>query len=69
MTAEEIDKRFDHQPPNGEKQAKHERVRANFKALAVLLNSFLPESREKAEAFTLLQTAQMFANAAIACNE
>lgn len=68
MTFDEIDKRFDHHPPTPDKAVVHEAARKHMKASADFLNSLLPESREKSLAFTALEEALMWANAAIARN-
>lgn len=69
MEQNEIEKRFTHHPPHGNQADKYEIVRAAFRQLAETLNALCPESREKAVAFTELETAQFWANASIARNE
>lgn len=69
MDAQELDKRFTHHPPKGDQEQRYAEVRAAFRRLADLLNQMCPESREKSVAFTELETAQFWANAAIARNE
>lgn len=56
-----------HAPKEGQ-QAKYETIRGAAKALAELIEVCCPESREKSVAFTQLETAVMWANAAIARN-
>jgi hypothetical protein len=70
MTQEELDKRFDYHAPDEVRQTLREEVRGLFKALAEELNDniLVTESREKSETFTLLETALLWANAAIARN-
>jgi hypothetical protein len=69
MEAKEIEKRFKHHPPQGDQAERYEKVRAAFRELAEKINELCPESREKAVAFTELETAQFWANASIARNE
>lgn len=68
MDAAEIAKRFDHHPPNGDKVAIHEAVRAMHRKMAEHLDRILPESREKSLAFTSLEESLMWSNACIARN-
>ena len=46
----------------------HEGVRSLFLETSLWLNNNLPEGREKSLAFTALQEAAMWSNAAVACN-
>lgn len=66
LAPEDIDRRFDHHAPSGYKIERHAEVRAKFKALATELALLLPSGREKSLAFTDLEQALMWANAAIA---
>lgn len=54
-----------HAPKEGQ-PAKYEEIRAKAKELAILIDELCPDSREKSVAFTQLETAVMWANAAIA---
>jgi hypothetical protein len=54
-----------HEPKKGQTQ-KYEAIRAKGKDLAQLIDAECPDSREKSVAFTYLETAVMWANAAIA---
>jgi len=65
----EIEKRFSHHPPTGEKVHVHENVRMVYRQLAHEVSTVLPESREKSLAFTALEESLMWANAAIARND
>lgn len=56
-----------HSPKEGQNE-KYEELRAKAKELAELITEFCPASRERAVAFTNLETAVMWANAAIARN-
>jgi hypothetical protein len=68
VTPDEINLRFDHHPPDALKVEYHVRVRAAYKTLAVAISN-LPNSREKALAYTSLEESLMWSNAAIARNE
>lgn len=63
-----IDNRFTHHPPDALKQEHHEKVRAQFKALAKDMEADLPAGRERSLVITKLEEALMWANAAIARN-
>jgi len=69
MDAKEIEKRFTYHAPKGNQPAKYEGIRQQAKVFAELLDGLCPESREKSLAFTSLEEAVMWANAAIARNE
>lgn len=68
MDQDELSSRFDHHPPTGGKVEKHENVRYEFKQLAIDLDHWLPDGREKSLVFTNLEQAMFWANAAIARN-
>lgn len=57
-----------HQPKEGQ-QDKYEEIRRNAKTLAYSINVLCPRSREQSLAWTKLEEAVMWANAAIARNE
>jgi hypothetical protein len=65
---ERLHSNFDHHPPDGEKAAVHEVVRAIVKSAATHLHGILPEGREKSLAMTKLEEALFWANAAVARN-
>lgn len=70
MDQAQIDKRFSHHPPTRENVVElHEATRGLVKRCGSALNILLPESREKSLAFTALEEALMWANAAIARNQ
>ena len=70
MEHDEIRKRFTHHPPGSDQVVRaHEVVRKEFLGTALVINSILPESREKSLAFTALEEALMWTNAAIARNQ
>lgn len=65
---EEIKKRFGFHPATDQTRGLHQSVRQTFMETAEILSQILPESREKSLAFTALQEAAMWSNAAVACN-
>jgi hypothetical protein len=69
MTQDQIDNTFTYHAPKGDQQGRYENIRAHAKALAEVIASHTPDSREKSLAFTNLQQAVMWANASIAINE
>ena len=69
MTDEQIDNIFTYHRPFGTQPGRYVEIRDRAGDLAHLLNSYCPESREKALALTSLQQAVMWANASIAINE
>lgn len=68
LSQEELEKRFSYHTPSSEKASLHELVQHGCGSLAKMLNEILPDSREKSLAFTKLEEAMMWANAAIARN-
>lgn len=56
-----------HSPKEGQ-QEKYKNIRQTAKLLAEKIDILCPDSREKSVAFTQLETAVMWANAAIARN-
>lgn len=66
LTHQQIEDIFTYHAPDEEKKKKHEMARGAVKNVAHLFNNSLPECREKSLALTHLQSAVMFANAAIA---
>jgi hypothetical protein len=68
-TATEIERRFRFHKSTDEQLARHERIRDLALAYAKELVQLCPPSRELSLALTHLETAVMFANAAIARNE
>jgi hypothetical protein len=65
----DIEKTFKYHAPKPGQPERYEGLRNAGKRFAQLIDSFCPAGREKSLAFTHLQTAVMFANAAIAINE
>ncbi len=71
-TLEQMDslkKLFTYHPPKGDQAQRYELMREQAKNLALSFATACPPSRELSLAITHLQTAVMFANAAIAINE
>ena len=65
----DLSNRFRYHPPQGDQQHRYEQIRAQGLSLALLIEELAPDSREKSLAFTNLEQAIMWANAAIARNE
>ena len=66
MESSEIDLRFTYHSPKPGQPEMYVKIRDQAKELANLINDFCMESREKNLAFTELETAVFWANAAIA---
>ena len=64
-----IENNFTYHPPKGDQQARYEHIRTMGKSLAIAIEQFSPDSREKSLAMTKVEEAVMWANAAIARNE
>lgn len=69
ITQEELERRFHFHPAKADQTERYERLRAKMLECAELVVELTPESREQSEAITCLETAGMFANAAIARRE
>jgi len=67
--AQQIEKTFTYQAPKEDQLPRYVSIRDKFKELALLLAKNCPDSRELSAAMTLLQNANMMANASIAVNE
>jgi len=65
----DIDKTFTYHAPKPGQPIRYERLREGAKNFALLVDAVAPDSREKSLALTHIQTAVMFANAAIAIHE
>lgn len=60
---------YKYHSPKDDQPAKYEALRAMAKNMAQLIDDYCPNSRERSIAFTNLEQAIMWANAAIARNE
>lgn len=69
MTESQIETIFTYRRPFGDQPLRYEGLRAKARELALLIQDFCPESREKSLAITHLQQVIMWANASIAINE
>lgn len=70
FTNHEIEQRFGHtaasvEGPNPREHV-HAQIRKEFKEIAAILDSLVPDSRQKAQAFTELETASMWFHKALA---
>lgn len=65
----ELDKRFTYHAPKPGQPQRYEQIRTEGKILACYILDLCPDSRERSIAFTKLEEAVMWANAAIARNE
>lgn len=65
----ELEKRFTYHAPKANQQERYARIRQYAKLLAYEIDQDCPASREQSLAFTNLEQAVMWANAAIARNE
>lgn len=63
-----IENDFGYHKATAETGPLHDAVRSHFKTLAHWLIEYTPPGRERRLMLTTLQEAQMWANAAIACN-
>ena len=66
MELDELTKRFTYHSPKDDQPERYEMIRDKGKELAIIINHLCPESREQSLAFTKLEEAVMWANAAIA---
>lgn len=67
---EDLRNRFTHHPPKDEDQVRrYELIREHGLALATLIGNHCPASRERSLAWTKIEEAVMYANAAIARHE
>jgi len=68
-TDDQIEKTYAFHPPFGDQRLRYDVLRDRFKALAFLVAALTPPSREQSLAFTHLEEASFFANAAISRHE
>jgi hypothetical protein len=64
-----LDNDYVYHAPHGDQVERYQTIRDKAKELATLIVTSSPTSREQSTALTHLETAIMFANAAIARNE
>lgn len=69
MTNAEIENHFSYHTLKEDQPERYDKIRIKAKMLADYINEKCPDSREKSLAFTKLEEAVMWANAAIARNE
>lgn len=69
LTEQELQNRFTYHAPKGDQATRYELIRDRAHDFAAFINDNTPDSREKSLAFTHLEDAVMWANAAIARNE
>ena len=69
LTDEEIENRFTYHAPKADQPGRYEKIRAAGAQMAVIVRELCPMSREQSLAFTKIEEAIMWANAAIARNE
>jgi plasmid stabilization system protein ParE len=65
MNQSDVDRIFDHHPPDDDEALAHEEVREVFKRVAIVMSN-LPAGRERSLVLTKLEEASFFAHAAIA---
>jgi len=66
---DDLDNRFTYHPPKDGQTERYQLIRSAALGLARLITDNTPPSREQSLAFTHLENAVMWANAAIARNE
>ena len=67
IETEELDRRFRHHPPKTPEDVElHENIRSTLFAVASVINTEVPDGREKSVVITKLEEAMFWANAAIA---
>lgn len=64
-----IEKAFTYHPPKDGQPAKYVMIRVQAKELAYMIDTHVPDSREKSLAMTKLEECVMWANAGIARND
>ncbi len=65
----DFDNIYTYHAPKGDQQERYVKLREAAKIFALTIRELTPESREQSVAFTQLETACFWANAAIARNE
>jgi len=64
--SEDLSRRFAYHAPTGDKAEKHAAAREACLQAAIIITNLCPEGRELSKALEALESAMMFANAAIA---
>jgi hypothetical protein len=64
-----ISNAFSYHAPKDTQLERYEKLRDTARELAMKIDRYCPDSREKSLALTKLREATMWANASIACNE
>ena len=67
--SDKLENNFKYHTPKENQPERYEEIRAKAKEFALMLLNLCPPSRERSIAMTELETAVMWANAAIARNE
>ena len=65
----DFDNIYTYHKPKNDQSERYESLRSEAKKLALLIDEFCPDSRERSVAFTHLETAIFWANSSIARNE
>lgn len=65
----DIERNFTYHAPKEDQIGRYREIRDKGKQFAEMIDEFCPESRERSLAFTKIEEAVMWANAAIARNE
>ncbi len=65
---EQIKNNFKYHAPKGEQIEVYKKIRENVKQIALMINEYIPDSREKSLSLTKLEEAVMWANAGLARN-
>lgn len=69
LTRQDVERNFTYHRPTAGQPEKYERLRGEARRLALLIFDLCPESRERSIALTEVESAVMWANAAIARNQ
>jgi hypothetical protein len=69
MTQEDLENRFTYHPVQEGQAEKYATIRASILQVARMINTLVPDSREKSLAVTALEEACFWANAGIARND
>lgn len=67
--SDDLQNRFTFHPVQGDQAERYQKIRAKLLEVALLIDEITPQSREQSLAFTNLEQAGFWANAAIARNE